>query len=134
MHEPPGNNFLGFPFWKDQYLTEFLTLLEQNQSNYGQITLLTSHSHMDEIRRIQLKNGTKIYAFSTPAVSRIFHNNSGMKLFDLDEHLRVKDFTTYYTSTAQSWGDDLYHAVSLPAPDFPKLSVQNLGSVSGWFE
>lgn len=122
MHAPPGNDFIGFPFWKSKYLTQFLSILENNQKNYGQMTLITSHTHMDEIRRIQFKNGSAIYGYSTPAISRIYLNNSGMKLFSLDEHLKVKDYTTYYTDNAKEWGNDHYHALEI----FPNCQLKSL--------
>lgn len=111
MHIPPGNNYTGGNFWKADYLKRFLAVLEANQSAYGQISLITSHTHMDEFRKIELKNNKNIYAYSTPAVSRIHHNNSAMKLFSLDESMQIKDFITYYTSSEKEWGQEQYHAL-----------------------
>lgn len=111
MHEAPGNDYRGNLMWKAPYLAEFLKILSQYQSQYQEITLLTSHSHMDEIRHIALPDGHSIYGFSTPSVSRIYHNNAAMKIFDLDLALRVKNFTTFYTSTNKTWGNEKYHAL-----------------------
>lgn len=126
MHEPPGMDYLGNPFWKKEYLEEFLNILQQNQANYGAVTLLTSHTHMDEIRHIDIPGSKPIYAFSTPAVSRIYHNNSGMKIFELDNQMQLKDYTTFYTSSDKQWGKDQYHAVSFPAPIFPDCQNKTL--------
>ncbi|MFI4963093.1 MAG: metallophosphoesterase, partial [Legionellales bacterium] len=126
MHEPPGTDFVGFPFWYETYLRAFIGILDANKKNYGAITLLTSHTHMDEIRKIKVPSGSSIYAFSTPSVSRIFHNNSAVKVFDLDNQMRVKDFTTYYTTNNESWGDLQYQALGSKNSIFPHCQNKTL--------
>ena len=103
MHEPPGNDHRGNPFWHRNYLQQFINILEHNQHAYGEISLLTAHTHMDELRTIHLHEGKNIYAYSTPAVSRIHHNNSAMKRFNLDAQMHIKNFTTYYTTSTVKW-------------------------------
>ena len=96
--------------------------LKQNQPHYDQITLLTAHSHMDEIKKLHLQGGKTIYAFSTPGVSRVYYNNSGMKMFDLDNKLRVKGYTTYYTTSPQEWGNLHYKSSDI----FPNCTNETL--------
>lgn len=111
MHIPPGNNHNGSRSWREEYLKQFINLLSLSHQRYGQISLLTSHTHMDDIRKIHLNDGTNIYAYATPSISRIHHNYPAMKIFDLDNNLRVKDYTTYYTTTDGQWGNEHYQAI-----------------------
>lgn len=126
MHEPPGNSYLGKPIWYTQYLQKFIAILSQYHHSYDEITLLISHSHMDEFRKIQLKGGKAIYGYSTPSLSRDHHNYPGMKIFSLDERFKVKDFTTYYTSHLHRWEQQQYHALSLPEAIFPECPNKTL--------
>lgn len=126
MHEPPGMDYHASPMWQPKYLDEFIKLLEQNQQAYEQITLLGSHTHMDEFRKIHLNSGKNIYLYSTPAVSRVHNNNSAMKIFDLDSNLAIKDFTTFYTTSIQKWGNEQYQALSGSHPIFANCISKNL--------
>ncbi|VEB37776.1 sphingomyelin phosphodiesterase [Legionella sainthelensi] len=126
MHEPPGNSYIGKPVWHKHYLKKFINILSQNQQSYGEITLLTAHSHMDEFRKIHLKNGTNIYAFSTPGISRNHHNYPGMKIFTLNKKMKVKNFTTYYTSHLEKWGNQQYQALNNPNAIFPHCHNKTL--------
>ncbi|KTC84798.1 metallophosphoesterase [Legionella cincinnatiensis] len=119
MHEPPGDSYIGKPVWRKQYLKKFINILNKNQQSYGEITLLTSHSHMDEFRKIHLDNGTNIYGFSTPGISRNHHNYPGMKVFSLNKKMKVDNFTTYYTSHLDKWGNQQYQALNNPNAIFP---------------
>lgn len=111
MHEPPGKSYLDEPIWYKQYTQQFIKILAQYQQRYGQITLLSSHTHMDEFRRIHLSSGVNIYVYSTPSISRNHHNNPGMKIFSLDQELKIKNFTTFYTSFLTAWNDQHYNAL-----------------------
>lgn len=126
MHEPPGFDYKGNLMWKDKYHDAFLKLLDRYQSHYREIVLLTAHTHMDEIRHIRLPSGRELYGFSTPSVSRIYHNNSAMKVFALDAKLRLKDFTTFYTQTNSNWGSDQYHALGANSSIFPQCSNKTI--------
>lgn len=119
MHVPPGTAYNGVPFWHEAYLKRFIQLLDKYHHRYGQITLLASHTHMDEFRRIHLSDGTDVYDYSTPGVSRVHHNNPGMKLFTLDRNKKIKDFVTYYTTSLTQWGTEQYHALGTPDAVFP---------------
>ncbi|WP_298623691.1 metallophosphoesterase [uncultured Legionella sp.] len=119
MHVPPGDAYNGSPLWRKAYLKYFIQLLNKYHHRYGQITLLASHTHMDEFRKIHLKDGTDIYDYSTPGISRIHNNNPGMKLFTLDKNMKVKDFITYYTTSLTDWGAEHYHALGVPDAIFP---------------
>lgn len=128
MHEPPGRDHLGKPYWEPQYLEQFLKAVKSNQSHYQQITLLTAHSHMDEIRKISVDNTHNIYAFSTPSISRIHNNNTSMKVFELGDDLLLKNFVTYYTKTNDNWLDDHYYAIKKTDSIFPQCNNLNLAA------
>lgn len=126
MHEPPGNSYRGQPIWHKPYLDEFIKILNNNKKSYGEITLLTSHTHMDELRKINLNNGTNIYAYSTPSVSRIHHNYPGMKIFNMNKNLSITNFTTYYTSHLNSWDAQQYQAINASNAIFPHCQHKTL--------
>ena len=110
MHTPPGLDYKGHMLWHKAYLKEFIKVLADTHKNYQQISLLTSHTHMDEIRKIQLNDGTRIYAYATPSVSPSHHNNPSMKVFNLNAELQLQDYTTYYTTNYSQWTNDQYAA------------------------
>lgn len=126
MHIPPGNNITGKTFWHAFYAKKFINLLAQYKHLYGQISLITSHTHMEEFRKIQLSGDDSIYAYSTPAVSRVYHNNSAMKVFHFNADWAIKDFTTYYTTSDQKWGQDQYHGLSAPDAILPNCQEKTL--------
>lgn len=126
MHIPPGLAFNGKHFWQEMYLRHFLALLNKYHHSYEQITLLVSHTHMEEFRKIRLDDGTAIYAISAPGVSRAHHNNPAMKLLELNDEYKVKDFTTYYSSYDHAWTDELYHALGRNDSIFPTCQKQHL--------
>lgn len=128
MHEPPGTSYLGTPIWYKRYEQEFIRILAQYHHLYGQITLLSSHTHMEEFRKIQLDNGVNIYDYSTPSISRNHHNNPSMKVFSLNKDLQINDFTTYYTTASHEWNNEHYHALSAPDPIFPKCQGKHLAA------
>jgi len=125
MHIPPGKDYQGNPYWEEAYLNRFVELLVRYQANYQQITLLTSHSHMEEIRRINLDQTQTIYAFSTPSISRIHYNNPAMKIFKLDENGLLSNFTTYFTSSVEQWQNERYTAIHHEGI-FPECAGQHL--------
>ncbi|KTD44675.1 metallophosphatase [Legionella quateirensis] len=126
MHVPPGTAYNGASFWHEAYLTRFIQLLDKYHHRYGQITLLASHTHMDEFRKIHLNDGTNIYDYSTPGISRIHHNNPGLKVFSLDQNFKIKDFITYYTTDLNDWGTEQYHAMGTPDAIFPNCKNSDL--------
>ncbi|MCX7117250.1 MAG: metallophosphoesterase [Legionellales bacterium] len=120
MHVPPGDNYKGKPFWHEAYLKQWMDIVDKASSRYGQITILTSHTHMDEIRKIHIKSGETLYAYATPSISRIHHNNPSMKQFLLDKNLKLKDYTTFYTTLDSPWGKTQYAAIAPPNSIFPE--------------
>ena len=111
MHVPPGTDYKGRSTWHAPYLKQFIRILNHAYPDFPEISLLTAHTHMDDIRKIHLNNGMNIYAYATPSISRIHHNNPAMKMFDLDADMKLKDYTTYYTTTDDQWKDDHYSAI-----------------------
>ncbi|WP_419420670.1 metallophosphoesterase [Legionella sp. D16C41] len=111
MHEEPGLDYRNQMVWQQKPQNEFIALLNTYQQNYQQISLLTSHSHYDELRKITLKNDKHIYAYSAPSISRRHYNNPAMKIFQLNDNLVMQDFTTYYTTDETQWKDSHYQAI-----------------------
>ncbi len=134
MHIPPGSTYHDGESWQEPYLKQFIDLLNMAYPHYGQISLLTAHTHMDDIRKIHLENGKNIYSYATPSISRNHHNNPGMKIFDLNANLQLKDFTTYYTTVDQSWQNEHYSAIKEANNMFPtcqgKILAQCLDTLS----
>ncbi len=126
MHEPPGKNNKDNNIWHEEYLMQFINILNNSYKNYGQITLLSSHTHMDDIRKIKLKNGNKIFVYATPSISRIHHNNPGMKIFYLNNEMQIKDYTTYYTQNDNYWSDLHYNAIKGNLSIFPNCHNKTL--------
>ena len=126
MHEPPGKNNKDNNIWHEEYLVQFINILNNSYKNYGQITLLSSHTHMDDIRKIKLKNGNKIFDYATPSISRIHHNNPGMKIFYLNNGMQIKDYTTYYTQNDNYWSDLHYNAIKGNLSIFPNCHDKTL--------
>ncbi len=126
MHVPPGTDYKGRPTWHEPYLKQFIHLLNRAYPAYLQINLLTSHTHMDDIRKIRLENGMNIYAFATPAISRIHHNNPAIKIFELGSSMKLKDYTTYYTTTDDQWKNEHYNAIKSNNSLFPQCHGQLL--------
>ena len=126
MHIPPGMSYKNTHLWQQRYQEQLIELLNQWSSHYGQITLLTAHTHMDDVRKIELKNGKNIYAFATPSISRIHHNNPAMKIFDLDSNHKLKDYTTYYTTNDTVWDTSHYSAIKTEGSLFPQCQGKGL--------
>lgn len=126
MHIPPGFNYRGEKIWQDEYVQQFIDILRRYRSHYEQITLLTAHSHKDELRKITLEEGIHVYGISTPSISRIHHNYPGMKIFTLNESLKIQDFTTYYTTSDDTWGDQQYQAIVGDDNIFPECNQKDL--------
>jgi predicted phosphodiesterase len=128
FHVPPGANALGGEFWQKKQLERFTTILDVYSKSYGQITLLTGHTHMDELRKITLKNGTTVYDYSTPSISRNHHNNPGLKVIQLNQQMQVSNYTTYYTTFHNEWRDEHYSAMGGTEAIFSKCHTQNLST------
>ncbi|STX28409.1 acid sphingomyelinase-like phosphodiesterase [Legionella beliardensis] len=112
MHEEPGVDYHKQAIWQENYLQAFIKLLNNYQQNYQQISLLTAHSHYDELRKITLTNGKPIYAYATPAISRSHYNNPAMKVFHLNDEFYLQDFTTHYSLNESQWTNHYYHAIA----------------------
>lgn len=126
MHIPPGKNHHGSPLWHEAYLKRFISLLSKYASQYGEINLLTAHTHMDDIRQITLPNSIDIYAYATPSISRIHHNNPAMKVFELNKFLRLKNYTTHYTDNETKWSNLTYSATNGHDRIFPQCKNRAL--------
>lgn len=123
MHEPPGKSSSGKSFWKSEYKDRFIDLLTKYQPKGQRVSLFTSHTHFDEIRKIELSTGNTIYGYSTPSISMAHDNNPGMKLYSFDDGYGLSNFTTYYTTPDdiknKSWGHKRYSAMNDDDSIFP---------------
>lgn len=126
MHIPPGANYKKQAFWQTTILKRFIEILERYSSAYGEITLLSGHSHMDELRKLKLKNGLSLYGYSTPGISRNHYNNPGMKLISLNNKMAVSNYTTYYTTSFTSWDKEQYQALGGAVAIFPNCHTDSL--------
>ncbi|MEB3156938.1 MAG: metallophosphoesterase [Cyanobacteriota bacterium] len=92
--------------WQDQ----FLGLV--NHYSATVTGLFYGHTHMDELRLLYDRTGTKVreVAISSPGVTPLDSNNPGFKRVFFDPATKeVIDFiTSYSTPTASRWGDASY--------------------------
>ncbi len=108
MHIPPGRDgYHGKKFWREStadtlsngktYVDQFVTFVDDYKE---QVTgIMTSHTHMDELKRVFNKNNELIeLCISTPGVTVNHGNNPGMKVFDYDTN--TYELTNYTTSFA----------------------------------
>lgn len=126
MHVPPGASYLGLNLWHSSYVKTFSDLLDTYKGRYGEISLITSHTHRDEIRKLKINKSQSIYGFSVPSVSRNYFNNPGIKVFQLDAKNRIANFTTYYTTTNKAWGNLSYQAKGSKQAIFPSCANTSL--------
>ncbi len=81
--------------WHDAYQTRFLQIM--NSYDEVKVTFFAGHTHMDEFRLIynNARTGTPDTVFVHPAISPIFGNNPGYKLFKVDaKSWIIEDYTT----------------------------------------
>lgn len=127
MHQQPGVDYRNKLIWQKKHLTKFIQLLHIAQKNNQEVTLLASHSHYDEIRKITLTTGEEIFSYSTPSISRIHNNNSAMKVFELNNDCTIKNFITYFTPSNEHWANDHYQAINCDKDSiFPSCNVNKL--------
>jgi hypothetical protein len=112
VHEELGVDYRNQPVWNTVSLQRFINILNSVQRENQQISLLTAHSHYDELRKITLDTGKHVFSYATPSISRSHYNNPGMKVFNLTDDFYIKNFTTFYTVDENQWNDDYYHAIS----------------------
>ncbi|MDC8003210.1 metallophosphoesterase [Aureisphaera galaxeae] len=113
MHIPPGlDGYSGTDmFWRNSpadtlknghtYVNEFVTLVDAHKDEITGI--LTSHTHMDELKRVFNKNNELIeLCISTPGITVNHGNNPGMKVFEYDTNsYELLDYTTSYAQSDQ---------------------------------
>lgn len=109
MHIPPGRDgFTRDLFWRQgtadtlhngkSYINQFVDLVDGHKD---QITgILTSHTHMDELKRVFNKNNELIaLCISTPGITVNHGNNPGMKVFEYDtSNYELLNYTTSFAS------------------------------------
>jgi sphingomyelin phosphodiesterase acid-like 3 len=112
MHVPPGmNEYKGSQFWTSEKIINnttiqdtFLRLVEKYKNNI--VGVLSSHTHMDGIRKLLNKNGSfENLLISVPGISRGHGNNPGVKVIYYDpKNFALKNFVTLYNSSVTDLG------------------------------
>ena len=121
MHVPPGmDGYKKKDFWRGKLMYEgnklqnsFLNLLDKYQANV--IGVISSHTHMDGIRRLYSQNG-KFTAvdISVPGITPGHGNNPGFKLISYNpQNFELMNFTTFYEGffpdrKVVSWGQESF--------------------------
>ncbi|WP_298757330.1 metallophosphoesterase [uncultured Psychroserpens sp.] len=125
MHIPPGRDGYGHgKMWNDDLYVKnkdsvsyrvqnnFLRVLSNNKPKVR--GLLTSHTHLDGLRRLYAddtfyKKDMVALSISTPGVSVYHSNNPGFKSFSFDtSNFDLIDFTTYYAEPTAKSGNHHY--------------------------
>ena len=126
MHIPPGRDGYGHgKMWNDNlYVTNNDSLSYRVQNNFLRVLhnnkpkvrgLLTSHTHLDGLRRLYAndtfyKQEMVALSISTPGVSVYHSNNPGFKSFSYDtSNFDLIDFTTYYAEPTAKSGNHHYN-------------------------
>ncbi len=88
--------------WKPEYSTRFQAMLKQYTGNISGI--LSGHFHMDFLQIVN----QAIPVSGTPAISPVFGNNPGFKIFGYSPTtLKLEDFLTYFNplNNQKGWSD-----------------------------
>jgi hypothetical protein len=114
MHIPVGIDvyatlrvrlFTLIEFWKPEYTRQFKAdLSEYRQQVVG---VLSGHMHSDWFQIMTFDDGGEIALTGTPAVSPVFGNNPGFKIYQYSyANNQISDFYTYYfpINEQQEWG------------------------------
>ncbi len=95
-------------FWKnDENLLEkpYLKILNKNSSSFAGI--MVAHTHYDTFQI--LDNDLGLYSVSVPSISPAHYNNSGFKIFTLDESNNLKNSVTYYLDKSDKKWKEFYN-------------------------
>ena len=121
MHVPPGmDGYKKKDFWKDklnyngtELQNAFLDLLDKYQANI--IGLLSSHTHMDGLRKLYSRNGRlTAIDISVPGIAPGYGNNPGFKLINYHpQNFELLNFTTFYedyfpAQKVVGWGNQYF--------------------------
>lgn len=111
MHIPPGLDYKKNRMWTtvQPWERQLLTLCTRYQSVIAGV--LFGHTHMDEIRRLYDTTGKYVteVAIAAPGLSPNHRTNPAIKTVTFDSQSKeLLDFSTYYTRSYTSWGDDAY--------------------------
>ena len=114
MHIPPGNDryctsegvHKGVMWSEAGQQNQFLELLSKDPSQI--VGVLTSHTHMDELRMLHGPQGLFGLAVSAPGISPNHGQNPGFKTvyYDRDGSFGLQDFVTHYTEVPLSDSSD----------------------------
>jgi sphingomyelin phosphodiesterase acid-like 3 len=81
--------------WHETDTQEFLNEIKHHSDEI--IAIFSGHLHADSWQIIELNSRTKIAQIGTPAISPIFGNNPGFKVFFYSrDTLAIKNYLTYY--------------------------------------
>ena len=121
MHMPPGTDgFKKKDFWRKTVTNDgaevqniFLDLIDKYQNRI--VGLLSSHTHMDGLRKLYNRSGKLIAVdISVPGITPGHGNNPGFKLVSYNPaNFELQNFTTMYESffpakKVVSWGNESF--------------------------
>lgn len=142
MHIPVGIDvyaslriklFTLLELWKSQYAAQFQAELKAYASQIDAI--MAAHLHSDYFQILNLGNNNEIPVTGTPAVSPIFGNNPGFKVYNYSNTTELQDFATYYypLSTQHAWTKeyDFNHVYQANCPGCPIIKGMELIEESG---
>ena len=94
---------LPIPFWQSNEKSLGKNYLKILSSNFSSIAgILNGHTHSDSFQIIN--NDLALYSVSIPSLSPAHSNNSGFKVFTLDESNSLKNAITYFLDrTDNTW-------------------------------
>ena len=149
MHIPAGVDvfaslkntpFTVVSLWKPVYTQRFQEELQAYANNI--IAILPAHFHMDEFQVLSMENVKSIPVIFTPAISPLFGNNPGFKVYRYSHRShQLTDFVTYTNalSTTQTWNKE-YDFNTLYQPDCANCSLidgmnrlQKTGDLANYF-
>ena len=106
-------------FWEPEYTTAFHKELEEFPGTVKAI--LPGHIHMDSFQVLKLTDKSSVPVSFTPAISPIYGNNPGFKVFSYDPvTLNVRNYETYYfpldVGTPKTWQKEYKFSQVYQAP------------------
>ncbi|HVE44778.1 MAG TPA: metallophosphoesterase [Gammaproteobacteria bacterium] len=89
-----GVSFSLVEFWMPAYAKSFKALLETYAAEI--VGVLAGHLHADWFQALRFR-GVEIPVIGTPAISPVYHNNPGFKIYTYsNQSKKLEDFETYY--------------------------------------
>ena len=126
-------------FWKDSYLTTFEELAKQYRSTIE--ASFAGHTHMDDFRLINHKDGHPSVVLITPSLGPNVRQNPSFRIVTLSSRGKLEDQATYYLGNLESVGPrapadwkleysfkQAWHLRGLSAASYQKLWLRTAAS------